>query len=365
MSKSKPVKRVRIVSCDAVAAPWLPHVPRFASPDSEHLATLRSRYKLDRVAGTGDDFARARRLRTWTRRRWNHGFDLCRGPVTALNLLSQSDQGKRFTCGSYAQVFVECCLAVGIPARRVGIHRRDIDFPYACPGNSGHSVSEAFCRRWNKWVLFDADLNCHYTQAGTPCSALDLHLAWHQSRTDDVEQVLDKPDFVPEMNCPDISVKQMGKNWIEFNRHRTIDFYHYIKVQWHHGFAAPLPDGPPTLLFAGVTAPPLAMNFATSPLRHALLTSRVEDFNWPINQTYGLAVMLGKSPTRRVEITLSHTMPFFSHFEVSQDARPFRRLRGDRLVQSLPDGRTVVRARCVDVNGVAGQPWRVVIQVDS
>jgi hypothetical protein len=364
MSTGRSIKRVRIVSCDAVAPPWLPHLPRFAAPDAAHLAALRSRYNLDRVAGGGDDFTRARRIKTWVRLRWNHGFDRCQGPVTALNLLSQSEQGKRFTCGAYAQVFMECCLSVGIPARRVGIYRREVDFPYACPGNSGHSVAEAFCRRWNKWVMFDADLNCHYTQEGTPCSALDLHLAWHQSRTDDVEQVLDKPDFVPEMICPGISVRQMARNWKDFSRHRTIDFYHHVMVHWRHGFAEAQPDTPPPVLFVGATTAPLAMLFATSPFRHALLTDRVEDFDWPINQTFCRAAMLGKRPSRRVELALSHTMPFFSRFELSRGDRPFRTLRRASLILSLPDGRTIVRARCVDVNGVAGRPCRIVFQVD-
>lgn len=348
-----------MILCDAKPRLNPPQIPQFADPQSTHLVTLRRKYKLEQVAGTGDDFARARRIKSWVRRQWNHGFDRPAHPKTALELLELAQHGMRFSCGRYAQVFVECCLSLGIPARAVSIYRRDHDFPWDCPGNSGHSVSEAYCRRWKKWVLLDANVNCHYTRDGIPCGVLDLHEAWHRNQGKDVHQILDKPIFIEEINCPEISPEQMRRNWDDFHRHRTLDFYYYIRVGWHHGFQSPPPDASPSLMYAGLVHPPLAHLFAqASWLSRALVTGRREDFDWATDHTYLRATMLGKGPSRRVEITLDHDMPFFSHFDLSLNRQPFRRVRGSSVKISLQDDQTTIRVRAVDTTGRPGHEAR-------
>jgi len=354
---------VRVRGRGPFARPVEPFEPAFCPPSSPRLAALRRGYRLADVAGEGADFDRCRRIMNWVRSRWNHGYDSIPDRSDALGLLAAAARGLRFQCSDYATLFVQCCLALGLPARRLGIRRKETDFPHGYLGNHGHSVAEAYCREPAKWVLFDADLNCHYTIAGAPAGALDLHRSWHEHRGRNVAQVLDEPRFVPILQCPGISERQMRKNWRDFSRHRTIDYYFYLTAALAHGYARtdPPPERRGTLFFAGIVPPPLAVNFRQARPDHVLVT-REDQFNWPIDRTFILASMLGAKPSRRVEVRLQHTMPFFDRFELAVGRGSFRRLRGDAAVLSVPDGLTTVRARCVDGFGRPGHEATVKIE---
>ena len=301
----------------------------------------------------------------WVRAQWNHGYDHASvaDGTDALLLIEAGRKGKRFSCGNYAATFVQCCLALGIPARRVGIRRKETDFPHGFLGNHGHQVAEAYCRELGKWVLLDADLNGSYSIGGVPANALDLHRSWHGHRGRNAEQTLDEPGFVPIHECDGISAKQMRKTWRDFNRHRTIDYYYYIHASRLHGFSrGEAPDVPnTTMFFAGIVHPPLASNFqemAPWPIH----TTREDQWAPPMDRTFMRARMLGRRPSRRIELTLRHAMPFFSHFEVAAGAWAFRRVRGDVKVLTVPLGRTTIRARCLDAFGKPGHETQLRIE---
>lgn len=366
MTATGSVRVVRVLESSPCRRPAEPFEPVFRPPDHPQAVELRRKHRLAAVAGEGTDFERARRLMNWVRRRWNHGYDdnRVRDPSDALQLLAAAEKGCRFSCGNYARTFVQCCLAVGLPARRCGIKRREADFPCGYAGNSGHVVSEAYCRELGKWVMFDADLNGFYTIGGVPANALDLHRSWHEHRGENAAQVLDRPHFVPIYECPDISTKQMRKNWRDFNRHRTIDYYYYIRTWLVQGFAAEDrgEHRNESLFYAGLTPPPLALNFREGTMA-TVCTTRDELFNWPLDRTFVKARMLGERPSRRVELRLEHTMPLFDHFEIAIGGESFRRIRGGAKTLTLPDGRTTVRARCVDGFGRPGHEARLRLEV--
>ena len=188
---------VRVIAAGPTQRPAELLEPAFRPPEHPKAAQLRKRYRLKSVAGEGTDFECARRIKMWARSRWNHGYDQIQGSDDALRLLAAAATGLNFACGSYARTFVQCSLAAGLPARVVGIHRKEVDFPHGYAGNSGHTVAEVYCREPAKWVLMDTDANCFYTINDTPAGALDLHRAWHERRGENVRQVLDEPLFVP------------------------------------------------------------------------------------------------------------------------------------------------------------------------
>jgi len=340
--------------------------PVFRPPDHDSAVRLRRAHRLGEVAGEGDDFRRARRLMNWVRGLWNHGYDhaAVEDGSDALQLIPAGRRGCRFSCGNYAQTFVQCCLAIGIPARRLGIRRRETDFPHGYLGNHGHVVAEAYCRELGKWVLFDADLNGFYTIEGKAAGAVDLHESWHEHRGRNAEQILDEPFFVPIYEHREISREQMRKNWRDFNRHRTIDYYYYVYTWLNQGFAKTdrIGIGNETIFYSAITPPPLALNFREGRIA-TVCAEREEQFNWPTDRTYVLARMLGKRPSRRVELLMEHTMPFFSHFELSVGREAWRRARGGIKVINLPMGRRTVRVRCVDAFGRPGHEARLQIQV--
>jgi len=357
--------QVRVLEGGPIQKPVEPFVPVFGTPDCRSAAELRRKYGLMKVAGKGSDFERARRLKIWVRRQWNHGYDQLDGPQDALSLLAAARRGLSFACGHYAQTFMECCLAVGLPARRVGIRRFETDFPHRCRGNHGHCVAEVYCRGPAKWVLMDADVNGHYVIGDTPASALDLHRAWLRNRGRGVRLVLAEPRFVVPESCPGFTRQEIRFMFQDFSRHSTLPFYRYISTALAHGLgpgeAADVPNR--MLFFADEIHPYLARDFQGNPFGFATLVTREEQFNWPIDRTFMQARMVGKRPSRRVEIRLQHTMPFFHHFELAVGRGTYTRLRSDTKTLSLPDGRTATRARCVDTFGKSGHEARLRFEV--
>ncbi len=369
MPTNKPKSlRMRVVSGGPFQRPAEPYEPCFRPPDASRAVQLRACFPIAEAAGPGTDFTRMRRLMNWVRSRWNHGFSTDVGGADAHILLEAAAQGASFCCGHYAHTLVQCAVSLGIPARVVNLSRKTADFPYGCKGNFGHVAAEAYCREAGKWVLFDADLNCHFARGGEPLHALDLHRAWHGGQVDGIEQVLDEPFFVQPQPCQGYTAADVRGFWRDFTRHRSIDFYHHIQTSLAQGFTEQETPGMPdrVLWFSGEAHPLMAINFSGDlDLDAHVLTAREEQFNWPIQRTYILAHMLGETPSRRVEVRLQHTMPFFSYFELAVNNGPFRRMPGNYHVLNLPDGRTKVRARCVDVLGLPGHEAHLVIEVKA
>lgn len=361
---------VRVVESGPAQKPVETFDPVFRTPDHPTATKLRHMYHLLEVAGQGSDFERARRIKTWVRQRWDHGYDgrKMRGELDALALLAAAKRGLNFACGSYAQTFMECCQAVGLPARRLNIRRKETDFPHGCRGNNGHCVAEVYCRELGKWVLMDADRNSHYCLRGKPMSALDLHRSWRRDRGKGAVFVEDDPAIVAPASCPGYTPLELRRMTADCRRHHGKHFFHYIVTSLVHGFAQREAKRFPSrrLFFAGEGHPWLARNFRGNiPLDGWTLVDREDQFNWPIDRTFLQARMLGQRPSRLVEIRLQHTMPYFHHFELAVGRAAFRRLRGDGKRLRLSEGRTTLRARCVDVYGRPGHEARMRIAVCS
>lgn len=114
--------------------------------------TLREKYSLDKLAGKGGAFQRAKRLLHHFAPRLTHSsyFDN-HVPCDALSLLEYSyerpDQG--INCLNKSKILAECCLAVGIYARRVGM------MPYSPYDNDNHVVAEIYDPELGKWIMLD------------------------------------------------------------------------------------------------------------------------------------------------------------------------------------------------------------------
>ncbi len=360
---------VRVAGGGPFAKPAEPFEPRFRPPEHPAAVELCRKFRLRQIAGEGTDFQRARRIKTWVRRQWNHGFDALPNPYGAIDLLTAARNGKSFQCGHYSQTFAECCLAVGIPARVIGLARREVDFPYDCPGNSGHIVAEVYCRDHAKWVLFDCDTNCTYRSGRQPLSALELHKAWHRNRGRGIELVQDDPPQRMPETCPGLSSQQLRSLIADFYRFDIKHLYHFVHVGTVQGYQAE-PDemrGAHCIRYTGAVHYPLAMGFRANTGetgRRGFLTDREELFNWPIDRTFIQATMLGSKPSPRIELTLQHTMPFFDHFELSINSGPFRRLRRDRVALKLDPGHSRLHARCVDRFGKPGHDALLELRLD-
>jgi len=148
------------------------------------LTELRSRFALDVVTSTGSELERAVRLRSWVNAQWTHGIPLAYPPYDSLVILERARGGEQFLCMHYAVVLVQCCLALGIQARVVNLHRGVADtYPIGDeaavePAVDEHVISEVYCSDARRWVVMDPDFDCHFEQNGEPLSAWEIHRAY-------------------------------------------------------------------------------------------------------------------------------------------------------------------------------------------
>ncbi|MCI0460810.1 MAG: hypothetical protein L0Z62_28005 [Gemmataceae bacterium] len=152
---------------------------------SPRLKLLRERYKLDEVIAPGkSEMEQLMLLRYWIRNQWhtawgNHPAQWM-PPWDALIILESKDQPDCLTmCTHYAAVFTQCCLALGWNARHCILDH--------------HCVSEVYVNTFDKWVMMDtgnsaqrADVGLHFERGGVPLSALELHLAHRDGKTDGI-----------------------------------------------------------------------------------------------------------------------------------------------------------------------------------
>ena len=141
----------------------------FDCPEYEE---LRCKYSLIRIAGTGSDFARAKRLLhhfspRLTHSPWYDNHIEC----NALRLLEYSldnpEQG--INCLNKSKILVECCMAVGIYARRVRL------MPFSPYDFDNHVVAEIYDRTLEKWIMLDPSTDGYFIdEKKTPLSILEM-----------------------------------------------------------------------------------------------------------------------------------------------------------------------------------------------
>ena len=140
--------------------------------DCPEFEELRNQYDLVRIAGKGSDYSRGKRLLHYlaprlTHSSWYDNHIEC----NALRLLEYSlnnpEQG--INCLNKAKILVECCLAVGIYARRVSI------MPFSPYDFDNHVVTEIYDRELQKWIMLDPTTDGYFVDdRKTPLSLLEM-----------------------------------------------------------------------------------------------------------------------------------------------------------------------------------------------
>ena len=140
--------------------------------DCPEYATLLARYPVEKAAGGGSAFARALRLCRWLHPRLKHMPDYDNHvPCNSLALLGycfeREDAG--INCLNKAKILAECCLALGIPARRV------CAYPLSPYDMDNHVMTEIYDAALQKWALLDPTSGCYFAgEEGVPLSALEV-----------------------------------------------------------------------------------------------------------------------------------------------------------------------------------------------
>lgn len=145
------------------------NIYEFACPQFEE---LRSKYNLIEIAGKGSDLVRAKRLLhdlapRLTHASWYDNHIEC----NALRLLEYSldNPQQGINCLNKSKILVECCLALGIYARRVRI------LPFSPYDFDNHVVAEIYDRDLQKWIMLDPTTNGYFIdETKTPLSLLEM-----------------------------------------------------------------------------------------------------------------------------------------------------------------------------------------------
>lgn len=140
--------------------------------DCPEFEELRTKYQLVEIAGKGSDFVRAKKLLHYLAPRlahssWYDNHIEC----NALRLLEYSlDNPERgINCLNKSKILVECCLALGIYARRV------IIMPSSPYDFDNHVVAEIYDRVLEKWIMLDPTTDGYFIdETKTPLSLLEM-----------------------------------------------------------------------------------------------------------------------------------------------------------------------------------------------
>ena len=140
--------------------------------DCPEYKTLMEKYHIEQIAGEGTAFQRAERLLHWMSPRLKHKSDYDNHvPMNSLALLDYSlDRPENgINCRNKSIILTECCLALGIYARRVSI------MPYSPYDMDNHVVAEIYDSELEKWVMMDPTTDgIFFDEQGTPLSLLEL-----------------------------------------------------------------------------------------------------------------------------------------------------------------------------------------------
>lgn len=168
--------------------------------DCKEYEELKEKYKLEEIAKTGTDFQRALRLLHHFAPRLKHMSNYTNHiTCNALALLDycyeKEDVG--INCLNKSKILEECCLAIGIYARRVGI------MPYSPYDSDTHVVTEIFDRKMQKWIMIDCTSDGYYIdENGTPLSCMEIRekignqdlctIVYPRQSTKDIEKLFEK-----------------------------------------------------------------------------------------------------------------------------------------------------------------------------
>jgi transglutaminase-like putative cysteine protease len=164
-------------------------VPRpeftYQTPDAEGLRALRAEFKLDSVAGAGDEITQIKNLMAWVNRTVRHdGSHSPNVDKNASSLIAYSrETGRAINCRMIALILNECYLAMGFPSRLVSCLPKDNST------NESHAINVVYSRTLDKWLWMDATFNaCMMDEAGNLLSIEEVR-----------QRVIDeKPLFINE-----------------------------------------------------------------------------------------------------------------------------------------------------------------------
>jgi hypothetical protein len=150
----------------------------FVYPDMKtdtNLIRLRENYHLnDLVKNAKDEQEKVLIMLNWVRNRWEHNGWNDAETNNACTILERAEKGEKFRCVEYGIVLKNVLLALGLPARQLGLMTRDVE---VTKSGAGHVLSEVWLNDKQKWAMVDAQFNTMPMIGDTPLNAVELQQA--------------------------------------------------------------------------------------------------------------------------------------------------------------------------------------------
>jgi len=213
---------------------------QYQAPEAEKLAELRRTYKLDEVAGAGDDVSRIIALMRWVHKAARHdGTSQNPEPRNALHILQVCRDEKRgVNCRMLATVLNEACLAMGFKSRHVTCLPKYANDPDC------HVINMVYVPSLGKWVYMDPSFEAYFEDGkGGLMSIAEVRQALASGRTPKVAKGI---NWNGQPRQEDWYLGYMSKNLFRFSCPGSSEFGYESKPGAHQyivlepeGFAAP------------------------------------------------------------------------------------------------------------------------------
>lgn len=130
----------------------------FQSPDNPDLRRVRAYFKLDSVAGYGDELSKIKNIMTYVHNLIKHdGQHANPAHLNAIDMAEACRDGSRgLNCRGLAIVLSECYLAMGIPAHHVTCMPKEYI-------NDCHVINSVWSSQLKKWIWIDPSFNAWVT----------------------------------------------------------------------------------------------------------------------------------------------------------------------------------------------------------
>lgn len=126
---------------------------RYADASDPMLTQTREKFRLDSIAGTGDDVSRIKNILYWVHDQIPHNGSngMAPGPATLENTIEQARLNRcGYNCRALAICLTEALLAVGIPARYLDCIPRAYMYD-----SDAHIICVAWSESLGKWIWVD------------------------------------------------------------------------------------------------------------------------------------------------------------------------------------------------------------------
>jgi len=325
------------------------------------VSVLRNSYNLESVVeGARDEWQAQQMLKHWVHSRIANGTPTVEARHAA-EILKHAASGRKFWCTYYAITYVECALALGWQARKLGLDRYH---GAEGLGSKHHGAAEVWSNKYGKWVYIDPQSDLHFEKRGIPLSAWEIRAEWMKNKGAEVDHVVGV--------APDTVLKNPAVVWWDLPEEDETALFFWLYYadnarEWNEEgscrFIFPQDSANAGLKWYQNDYERNASRLHTGYLKDLFLpTERIEDVYW----TVGIVeASLTAAERGRIFLSLESYCPDFESFEASFDNSAWRKVENPaELAWTLKKGENSLALRTRNLAGVTGSETRLRLLLD-